>query len=166
MNENSYSTAYLFSLNVMLMLAWSALTAEFSAFNLLGGFALGWMVLWFIQPLYGRDNKYFRKPWLTAALIVRFVFELLVSSLRVAWEILTIKSYSRPGIIAVPLDVETDMQILLLGNYISLTPGSLMLDISEDRKTLYLHSMFAGDPDKVRASIKNGIEKRILEITG
>jgi multicomponent Na+:H+ antiporter subunit E len=162
----SYSTAHLFSLNVMLMLAWSALTGTFSALNLFTGFALGWVVLWFIQPLYGHGNKYFWQPWRVSALIIVFLAELILSSFRVAWEVLAIKFFIKPGIVGVPLSVKTDMQILLLANFISLTPGSLTLDISEDRKTLYLHTMFASDPDKVRADIKNGIEKRILEIMG
>lgn len=164
--KGAYSTAHLFSLNIMLMLAWSALAGGFSTFNLFVGFALGWVVLWFIQPLYGRGNKYFKKPWQIGALLALFLYDLILSSFRVAWEILAIRSFAKPGFIAVPLDVRSDMQILLLANFISLTPGSLTLDISEDRRTLYLHTMFASDPDKVRSDIKNGIEKRILEITG
>lgn len=164
MTTETYTTMHLFALNMLLMLAWGALTGQFTAISLLGGFALGWIILWFIQPLYGQSG-YFRKPLLLIFLVLGFLYRLVVSSLRVAWEILTITNFSRPGIVAVPLDVTTDMQILLLSNYISLTPGSLLLDVSEDRKTLYVHDMFIDNPDAVRRAIKDGIEKYILELT-
>ena len=71
--------------------------------------------------------------------------------------------YSRPGIVAVPLDARTDFEIMTLANLISLTPGTLSLDVSEDRRTLYVHAMFIDDPDALRREIKQGMERRVLE---
>ena len=51
---------------------------------------------------------------------------------------------------------------MLLANVISLTPGTLSLDVSEDRKTLYIHAMYASDPEAVREEIREGLEKRLL----
>jgi multicomponent Na+:H+ antiporter subunit E len=47
---------------------------------------------------------------------------------------------------------------------ISLTPGTLSVDLSEDRKTLFVHVMFLDDVERARADIKNGLERRILEV--
>jgi multicomponent Na+:H+ antiporter subunit E len=70
----------------------------------------------------------------------------------------------RPGIVAVPLDAQTDLEITLMANLITLTPGTLSLDVSEDRHTLYVHAMFVDSPESVRDSIKNGFERRLLEL--
>ena len=70
----------------------------------------------------------------------------------------------RPGIISIPLDVQTDEEIMLLVNLIMLTPGTLALDVSSDRRELFLHVMSADDPDAVRAQIKNGFERRVLGV--
>jgi multicomponent Na+:H+ antiporter subunit E len=67
-----------------------------------------------------------------------------------------------PGIIAVPLDANRDAEILLLTALINLTPGSVALDISPDRKLLYVHSMYVDSADSARAEIKAGYERRVL----
>ena len=97
-------------------------------------------------------------------LALYFLYELVISSFRVAREVVTVKSYSRPGIIAVPLEVRSDLGITLLANLISLTPGSLSLEVSPDRRTLYVHVMFIDDADVERANIKNNFERRVLEV--
>ncbi len=90
--------------------------------------------------------------------------ELIVANLKVAFDIITPKDYMEPGIVAVPLDAETDMEITLLANLITLTPGTLSLDVSKDRKILYIHTLYLDDAEKFRAEIKNGMEKRLLEV--
>jgi multicomponent Na+:H+ antiporter subunit E len=55
------------------------------------------------------------------------------------------------------------MGILLVTNLISLTPGTLSLDVTDDRKTLFIHAMFADDPDAIRAQLKGGMERWVKE---
>lgn len=159
-----YSTINMFALNLVLMLVWAALTVGFSLLNLLFGFLLAWLVLFFTRPVH-RQTVYSKKPFLLVKFITVFVYRLFASSVRVVWEILTIEYISRPGIIEIPLDVKTDTQLLLLTNYISLTPGSLTLDVCTEKNVLYVHAMFVSDPDKLREDIKQGIEQPILEIS-
>jgi multicomponent Na+:H+ antiporter subunit E len=92
-----------------------------------------------------------------------FLKELWVSSVRVAVDVVKPTISFEPGVIAFPLRASTDMEIMLLANVISLTPGTLSLDVSEDRKILYIHAMYATDPDAVRMEIREGLEKRLLE---
>ena len=70
----------------------------------------------------------------------------------------------RPGIIAVPLDAKTDVEITLLANLVSLTPGTISLDVSDDRSVLYVHAMFVEDPQRLCQEIKSGFERRILDL--
>lgn len=128
-----------------------------------GGFVLGYLVLWVTSPLYP-DTRYFKKLPLTLTLAGYFLLELILSTLRVMWDILTPTHTHRPGIIGIPLSAATPMEIFLLTHMISLTPGTLSLDLSTDLKTLYVHVMFLDDPDAARATIKEGLERRILEV--
>ena len=70
----------------------------------------------------------------------------------------------RPGIVAIPLEARTDDEITLLANVISLTPGTLSLDVSDDRKVLYIHAMFIDDEQQLRDEIKSGFERRLLDV--
>lgn len=152
----------IFILNAFLALSWSALVGSFTLTNLLIGYAIGYAALWVARPLFKASN-YFERVWRVLRLILLFIYELVISSFRVVWDVLTPTHLSRPGIIAVPLDAESDEEILLVANLISLTPGSLSLDVSPDRKTLYVHAMFVDDPETLRQEIKQGLERSVIE---
>lgn len=70
----------------------------------------------------------------------------------------------RPGIIAIPLDARTNEEITVLANLITLTPGSMSLDVSPDRRHLYVHLMYVDDLEESRMEIKRGFERRTLEL--
>lgn len=149
--------------NCALALVWAALSADFSTGNLALGLAAGYAALWFSWR-GGEDGSYFRK--LPKLFLFAFFYakELVVANARVAFDVVTPRHRSRPAVIAVPLDARTDVEILFLANLITLTPGSLVLDLSEDRRTLFVHGMFVDDAEAYRRSIKNGLERRLLEV--
>ncbi len=149
--------------NMALALAWVAVTGDLTAGNLALGFAIGFLVLFFTAPILG-TRTYARKVIQVLNLALFFVWELILANLRVAYEVLTPGYQLRPGVIAIPLDVRTDAEILLLTTLITLTPGSFSLDVSADRRELYLHAMYIDDPDQVRRQIKDGFERRVLEV--
>jgi multicomponent Na+:H+ antiporter subunit E len=93
-----------------------------------------------------------------------YVMEVVLSSLRIAADILTPKLHFQPGIIAIPLCELTDRQILVLSNLVTMTPGTLSLDISADRRTLFLHHMNVADIDRMRRQIQVDYVQRIKEI--
>ena len=150
-----------FAINLVLAVAWQALIGDFSLTGLLVGFVVGYLVLWLLQPLLGR-SRYSTRLLDQLMLIGFFLYELVVSSFRVAWYVLSPTRRSRPGIIAVPLETCSDTELTLLANLVSLTPGSLTLDISEDRHTLLVHAMFVDDPELERRTIKSGMERRVI----
>ncbi|WP_112323477.1 Na+/H+ antiporter subunit E [Oceanibium sediminis] len=153
----------LFVLNLILAISWAALSGAFSLVSLSVGFVLGYGVLWILQPLMGGRSRYFRRLYAWGKLLVMFHYELVVSSLAVTWDVLTPRHRARPGFVEMPLDVKTDAGILLVTNLISLTPGTLSLNVSDDRKTLLVHAMFMDDPDAVIRQLKNGMEKWVRE---
>lgn len=101
--------------------------------------------------------------WRLMALVIFFHYELVVSSLKVARAVVMPGLHIRPGILRIPLDATSDLQITVLGNLISLTPGSLTLDVSADRRALFVHAMFIGDPDDERRALKTGMERKVVE---
>jgi multicomponent Na+:H+ antiporter subunit E len=154
----------IFALNLVLAFAWQALSGSFTLFSLVSGFALGYVALWFVQPLFGERSSYYGHVWAAIRLAVYFLWELIISSFRVAWEVITPGDTSRAQIVEMPLDVKSDIEILLVTNLISLTPGTLSLDVTEDRETLFIHAMFVDDPDELVRSLKNGMERMVKEV--
>lgn len=94
-----------------------------------------------------------------------FLWEVLLANLRLAYDVVTPRYHMRPGIIALPLDAETDVEITLLANLISLTPGSLSLEVSADHKVLYIHAMYIDDVHAVQQRLKRSFERRVIEVT-
>ena len=149
--------------NFMLAVIWAAMTGTFTLANLVVGFLFGYISLLLLKPLMG-DSAYYAKFPRTIGFILYYLKEMIVSSARVAWDVITPTHYSRPGILAIPLAAKTDLEITLVANLITLTPGTLSLDVSPDRGTLYIHAMFAEDPEAIRHDIKDNLERRLLEL--
>jgi multicomponent Na+:H+ antiporter subunit E len=150
-------------LNLLLALLWAALVGSVDTAHLAVGFIVGYAGLWLARPVLG-ETRYFRKLVDAAGFLCFFVYELVLSNLRVAWDVLTPKSYRRPGVIAVPLEEASDAEITVLANFVTLTPGSLSLDVAPDRSCLYVHAMFVDDPERLKTEIKDGFERRVLEV--
>ncbi len=95
-----------------------------------------------------------------------YVGEVFLSTFRVAHDVLTPKDYANPAIIAFPLDAKTDFEILALANLISMTPGTLSIDVSTDRKVLYIHAMFVDDQDveMLKKDLKVTLENKVLKL--
>ena len=154
----------LFSVNLLLAVVWTALTDSFTVGGFLSGYVIGLGALWLTQPLYGHTGGYFVRTLRIVQLALYFVYDLVMSSFRVAWDVLTPQDLSSPRILAMPLKAESDLEVLVVTNLISLTPGTLSLDVSPDRKTLYVHAMFADDPEAVIAGLQQGMEHRVRRV--
>lgn len=153
----------LFLINILMALAWGAVTGNFSEINLVFGFLLGSGALYLIREQVG-TSAYFDRIIKGIGLAALFVYELVLSAWRVAKIVLRPKIELQPGIIAYPLTVDRDFEITMLANLITLTPGTLSVDVSEDRKTLYVHCIDVPDPEETISEIKNGFERKILEV--
>ena len=151
-------------INIILALAWVAITGDASPTNFAVGFGLGLMILFFTRRAVGAPT-YTRKVWKVTSLLLFFIRELIVANIRVAYDVITPRHHMRPGVVAIPLDARTDTEITTLANMITLTPGTLSLDVSADRRVLYLHAMYLDEDIEVfRHKIKDGFERRVLEV--
>lgn len=149
--------------NLMLALAWAVLSGNFSGPSFLFGFALGYGVLALLERELPILRGYSRRLPRFIMFLGFFVKELVKANFKVAFDVVTPLWYMKPGVIAMPIIAETDVEITMVANFISLTPGTLILDVSSDRRVLFIHAMFLYDEDEVIAELKE-IERRVLEI--
>lgn len=152
-----------FLLNVMLMVIWLALTGTFTYINMVIGFAISYFILWILSR-NSEDQRYFTIAFKVLGFFFFFLYEMLKANWQVAYEVMTSHLHMKPGIVKIELDAKTDLEITLLSNLISLTPGTLVVDVSDDRKVMYVHGMYLEDKAKFIESIKLGLEKPLLTI--
>lgn len=152
----------LFLVNVLLALAWSAVTGSFTFLNFAFGFVLAIFALSLIREQVGSIG-YFSRARRVISLFLLFVYELILSAWRVAVMVLSPNMNLKPGIFAYPLRVDRDFEITMLANLITLTPGTLSVDVSDDRRILYVHAIDASDPEATRRDIAEGFERKIME---
>ncbi|WP_447046119.1 Na+/H+ antiporter subunit E [Vreelandella sp. H-I2] len=149
--------------NLLLGLAWVFLSGDFSGLNLLVGLIFGYFTLVLIEPQLDSLKGYPARIPRFIGFIGFFLKELIQANLRVAFDIVTPPWHMKPGVIAMPLSARTEMEITLVANLISLTPGTLSLDVSDDRKVLYIHAMFLDNEEELRSNLKE-MEHRALEL--
>ncbi|CAN7215660.1 Na+/H+ antiporter subunit E [Rhizobium rhizogenes] len=152
----------LFVFNLLLAIVWAAITGSASFLNLVFGFVLSALALSIVRESYG-GVLYLGRARRILALLLLFLRELAKSAWAVAVTVMSPKMDVKPGIFAFPLTVDRDFEIALLANLITLTPGTLSVDVSDDRKTLYVHALDCSDPEAVKRGIAEGFERRILE---
>lgn len=148
---------------LMLALLWAAMTEEFTLPNLVIGFGLGYAILYLSRHVLGAGG-FIRKFPRFVMFLGYFAKEMVVANLRVAYDVITPRYHMRPGIVAIPLDAKTDVEIVSLANLITLTPGTMALDVSTDRRVLYIYTMFIDDRETLVRDIKGGLERRVLEL--
>ena len=147
---------------VMLMaLAWCALTGTLTLANAAFGALLGYLALKVARVRPIAFGKEMRRIPLAVGLGAFVVWALIVASLRMAVLVIGPRKNFRPGVIAVPLDLTSETGIGLLADLITLTPGTLSVELSPDWRTLYVHVMPLTDADAERRKIKESFERRV-----
>ena len=146
-----------------LVFAWVAVTGEVTVANLLEGAVLAGLLVLLLRVPVRRRVRLERVPK-ALGLLLYFLKEILLSNAAVARSLLSPVSSLSPGIVAVPLDLKSDAGITVLANLVTLTPGTLSLDVSPDRRTLYVHALHVEDPEDFRREVKEGFERRVKEV--
>lgn len=146
--------------NILLALVWAALLGEISLVNLVVGYGVGYAVLTFLARGGVMPATLVSRTVHALRLAAFFSSELVVANIRVAADVLR-GTRIEPAVVGIPLDVTSDGEILLLSMLINITPGSVTIDLSDDRRTLYVHVMHMTTPEQTRREIKDGFERRV-----
>lgn len=154
----------LFLLNLILALTWAALQGELNATNLVIGFLVSAAVIYVFRQMFF-EPRYFTKLGLGIKLVLVFFKELIKSNLSVLKIVISPRLRVRSGVIAVPTELRNDVALTLLANMITLTPGTLTLDISPDRRYLFVHTLNLDDPEDVKREIRMAFEVYLQELS-
>ncbi len=153
----------LLGLHLGMAVLWAMATGNLTLPSLIVGLVVGGGVLHVVGPVLG-DPRYGIRFYRVVALGLYFLYELFASGVRVAIDVLRPRLNHTPAVVAVPLDLKHEAAVVLLANMVSLTPGTLSIDLSEDRSCLFVHTMYGEDPEAARQAIKRDFERRIQEV--
>ena len=138
---------------------------DFTAGHLVLGLLLGLMTPWVSARLSDQHPRV-KKPGLAFRYLLIVLWDIVVSNFEVAYRILRSNKHLKPGLVALPLDLTGDFPLALLASTISLTPGTVSVDFSEDLKWLYIHALHVDDEQDLIANIKTRYEAPLREIFG
>jgi multicomponent Na+:H+ antiporter subunit E len=151
--------------SMLLALAWAALQGEIALTHLVVGYVVGYAILALLGKGGVMPSTLAFRTMHALGLAAFFAWELLIANFRVAADVLR-GNRLEPAVVAIPLDVTSDGEILLLSMLINITPGSVTIDLSDDRRTLYVHVMHMRSVDETRQEIKGGFERRVRLLFG
>jgi len=152
-----------------LPLVWCMVSGQITIGNLFLGLIFGVVVVEPFSKLYRLDEVVTPNGYWLAQIPKKIIYffvllkEIIKANIMVAKIIIQPKIDIKPGIIKVPIRTKTNIGITAIANTITLTPGTLTVDISDDKTTLFVHAIDATDPQGVRDSIRDDLEKYVLE---
>ncbi|AUC09237.1 MULTISPECIES: Na+/H+ antiporter subunit E [Agrobacterium] len=153
----------LYVVQLLFVAVWLAVTGSLTLANVIFALIVSTLALWLIRHQLPGGRNHWLRLGRVLSLVLLFFKELALSAWKVAVMVTRPKLDVQPGIFAYPLTVTTDFEITLLANLITLTPGTLSVDVSPDRKVLYVHAIDCSDIETAKNDIKNGFEKKIME---
>ena len=151
-------------LTLLLALVWMLLENTFSAGVLVFGLILG-LVIPSVTAAYWPDRPRPGRPLGILSYIAIVIWDILIANVVVAWTVLFKPNAAiRSTWVSIPLDIRTPEAITILAGTITLTPGTVSADLSDEGHSLLVHCLDAEDPDAVRDQIKHRYERRLKEI--
>ena len=151
-------------LNFFLAFVWMFMTVSFSPSGFAIGFLVGLGIIILMRRFFSYRLYTFR-VWAVIYLILLFLKELLMSSIQVLRIVIRPNMNLKPAIFELETELKEDWEITLLSALITLTPGTLVVGISNDQKKLYIHALDFDDIDESVNSIKDTFERAILEVS-
>jgi multicomponent Na+:H+ antiporter subunit E len=151
-------------LNVFLAFIWMFLKNDYSSSTFFIGYLLGLLIMLAYRTFF-KERFYMWRVLAVINLIVLFLKELVLSNISVLKHVLKPKLDIRPGIFALETELTKDWEITILANLITLTPGTLVVDVSLDSKILYIHAMDIPEKHEAIDSIKSSFERAIMEVS-
>ena len=156
--------AFQILLNFILAFIWMFLSSNYTVSAFIIGYLLGLVFLLSVKKMLP-GRFYAAKVWALLALTILFIKELILSNIAVLKVVLRPKLQLQPAFFKYETQLTKEWEITLLSSLITLTPGTVVVHLSDDSKTLYIHAIDADDVEETVASIRNSFEKAILEVS-
>jgi len=146
---------------VLLFVMWLILTANSQMSNILIGLVVSFSIALLYTKLFTHKAFEFISPFWLGVYLWILLKNLIISNLRITKRILSKDMKLSPAIVAVKTNLDSDWKKLLLANSITLTPGTLTLDIKDD--TLFIH-VIEYDEGSSKESITKEFEDIIAKV--
>ncbi|SDL24020.1 Na+/H+ antiporter subunit E [Lacicoccus qingdaonensis] len=153
-----------FLINLLIAVIWMFLQDSYAMPTFVFGFMIGVLILYLLRRFMEFDF-YFTRVVAFVKLVLLFLVELIKANIDVVRIVLSPRLKNKPGIIAVETSLETEIERSTLAALITLTPGTVSMDFSEDGRTIYVHSIDVDNRDEMVAEIRGSFEKAIQEVT-
>lgn len=150
-------------LSLVLFVSWLLLNNTVDPAHLLLAAVLALAIPWFTEPL--RPERPRLRRWGVAGKLALVVlWDIVLSNIEIARRILGPESAIRPRFVWVPLSIRDPHGIVTLAGIITMTPGTLSSDLTEDRRWLLVHAFNVDDEAALVATIKRRYEAPLREI--
>ncbi|MFD2200715.1 Na+/H+ antiporter subunit E [Shivajiella indica] len=149
--------------NLLLAIIWVMATGTLTEENFIFGFMVSFLILYLIT-VNKEERKYFTMLPKLIYFILFMLWQIIKANFQAVKESLYTKSKLSPAIVKYPLEASSDVEITLLANLVALTPGTLVIDISDDKKVMYIHVLHLENKESFISEVKNNFEKRLLEL--
>ncbi len=151
-------------LNLLIGLVWMLLHDSWNALTFTIGYLIGLGLIYvmrkfFPTPFYGR------KCWAIVKLFYLFNVELAMSTITVIRQVARPRLNIEPGIFRVKTILKNDWEITLLSMLITLTPGSVVMEVAPEDGIMYIHAMDASEFNTSIVKTMRKFEKAILGVT-
>lgn len=150
-------------LSLTLALVWLLLQNSFSVGQIVLGVVFG-LVIPLLSRQFWPQRSPLWSPWLTLRLTGRLLWDILVANVIVARLVLGPRRNLQPAFIEVPAELDDPLALSLLASAISLTPGTVSVDVREHDRVILVHSLHVEDPQALVAQIKARYERPLKEI--
>lgn len=155
-----------FLLNVFIAFLWMLLIDEdeIRVNTFLTGFIIGAFIILFMHRFFGQQF-YLRRLIMTIKLVLIFIIEIFLSSILVLKQILSPRLKLKPGIITYKTELKTDGEVTTLALLLTLTPGSVVMEVSPEGNVFYIHAIDVEDSKQFLLKSLKKFEKAIMEVT-
>ncbi|MFV8570340.1 Na+/H+ antiporter subunit E [Marinobacter sp. SBS5] len=149
-------------LSLVLFSTWQFLSDGISGASVVMGLLLAWIIPQITHGFWP-ERPAFVKVWRMPMFVLMVLWDILVASCSVAILILSPRQ-PQPVFVNYPLQLDHPLAISLLASTISLTPGTVSADVSDDNKTLLIHALDAASEQEVIDAIHKRYEKPLMEM--
>ncbi|AZT84720.1 Na+/H+ antiporter subunit E [Marinobacter sp. NP-4(2019)] len=149
-------------LSLTLFLVWQFLSNSVSGASVVMGLFLAWLIPQLTQGFWP-ERPVLVRPWRLPGYLLRVLVDIVIASITVARLIVSGRT-PKPVFVSYPLELEQPMAITILASTISLTPGTVSADVSDDQKILLIHTLDADSEQEVIDAIKHRYEKPLMEM--
>lgn len=150
-------------LSLVIVALWLGLVGSVSIGQVLLGIVLGLLVPQLTQSFWP-DPPRIARPVTALRLVATVLFDIVVANGQVARRVLGPLDRLHPRFVEVPLDLEDTFVATVLGSIVSMTPGTVSVDIDRERRLLLVHALDAEDPEALIRTIKARYEAPLKEV--